>query len=208
MSVERAAALLKRPRGFLVLGLVAAAAAGGVALLSVSNEAGAQDTYAAYPVLNDAGPSGITTVSSESQAQTANGPIWGAGVGGVEIASAREAEVNVAGQRVWVAKAVNGGICVLDLLEKLGRKGPASSCASSSQLNRGATIEQFGPGHETFLAGVVPSGVPSVSIVSTDATTTTVATNDNAYAIEASAPIESVSFASADGTQQVKIGGA
>jgi hypothetical protein len=185
----------------VALGLTAAAAFVSVVVLTQAN---AQDPYAAYPVLSNSGPSGITTVS-EGQEQAVQGPVWGVGVGGVDIASAREAKVSVPGLRVWAAKRASGGICVLAL--KAGRKGPASSCAPSSKLLRGATIEFLGSSQETILAGVAPSDVSSVSVQLTNGSTQTESVSDDAYAIDAPAPIESVTFTTGGVQEHLNIGG-
>lgn len=193
------ARLVSRPRGLIAACVVAVAAVASVLLMT---QASAQDPYAAYPVLNDPGPSGLTVIGP-NDAATSQGPVWVEGVGGVDIASAHEATVSTPGLRVWVAKRTGGGICVLAL--KSGRKGPASSCAPTS---RGATIELLGAGPETLFAGVAPSDVTSVTVQLADGSTTTAPVSDNAYTLDASAPIESVSYTSGGTAEQITVGGA
>lgn len=187
-----------RSRTAVVIGCIAAFATIAVVALT---QASAQDPYSAYPVLSEAGPSGITTIRP-GQASTTPGPVWGEGVGRVEIATAREAEVSTPGLRVWVARRSGGGICVLAM--QAGRKGPGSSCAPGTT---GATIELFGAEHATFLAGAAPSGVSSVTVELSDGSVRTVPVRDDAYSLALTASVESLTLTGGGPPEHIAIGG-
>jgi hypothetical protein len=191
-------ASLARFGTLIAMALLAASATAGIVVLT---QASALDPYAAYPVLNKPGPSGLTTVTPGREA-SARGPVWGEGVGRVDIATAREAEVSTPGLRVWVARRSGGGICVLAL--QAGRKGPGSSCAPTT---RGATIELFGAEHATFLAGVAPSGVSSVSVELSDGSVRTVPVRDDAYSLVLSASVESLTLTGGGPPERIAVGG-
>jgi hypothetical protein len=190
-----------------------------ILLLVGQGKAGAQVTYASYPALSSSTPSGITVVTSPAQADAATGPIWDvegnseAATHGVDISSAHEVAVGVAGLRLWIAKGSGGGVCVLALVsqpQSSGPVGPGASCAPASKLASGAHLTLSGPTSSTapaFVAGVVPSGVSSVSVEFADGTSTLVTVHDDAYALPTSAAVEAVTFAS-DGTEQhINLGG-
>jgi hypothetical protein len=196
--------------------VIAGACLGGIVMVVAClaaiglRDAGAHDSYAAYPVLTRAGSSGLTAISGAREANAARGPVWDAADRAVDVASAREVNVGVAGLRVWVARGTGGSICVLGLVarpNRTGASGPASSCSPAGRLGSGATLEQWGPGAKTiFLSGTVPSGVSEIAIHLLDGSTRTVTVVDNAYAAELPTEVRMVTFESSGTQKQINLG--
>lgn len=215
-------------RRIAVFSLLMAAGAACVVLLSGHSRASAV-TYAAYPALNASGPTGLTIATSDQQAKETQGPVLmaptlsntasvapqQAHTGRLDVSSIRKVDVGVSGALVWIAKSSSGGICVLASTGKPlpnGHVATAASCSTVGEsLANGATIELSGllAGSPTtvLLAGVVPSGVSSLSAVLADGSTKTVTVTDDSWAIVTqSHPVE-VSYSVAGTVHQVKIGG-
>lgn len=217
-STSRLAGLFPglRPRIVALVALVIlATGCAAVIVLNGQSKAAAQNPYAEYPVLDSAGPSGLTAVASAAEAQAANGPIWFSsepGVSGPDISSARSVSTDVQGLQIWVAKGYDGGICILGLVptaRTTGPTGPGASCAPSSQLSRGSIIELgFHSGSSSsIIAGVVPSGMASVLLTLTDNSTVTANVADNVYAVTTDGPVSSVAFQRNGETVTTKVGG-
>jgi hypothetical protein len=92
---------------------------------------------------------------------------------------------------VWIAKSASGGVCVLASSGRPAANGhvlTASSCSTADGLAEGASIELTGSlagsPNRFLLAGVVPSGVSSVTAQLADGSTDTVDVSDNAWALE------------------------
>ena len=161
-------------------------------------------SYAPYPALRSTEPTGLPLVThSNSPGGPANtvqatGPTFPASappdVMGEwpEAASIRKVPVSVPVISAWIAKGLGGGVCVLSSQHKpiKGVYGVAVSCNPATSA--GATVESEVPdGTGVAVVGVVPAGVASVEVVLTNGTTKTISVADNAWALQASAPVQS-----------------
>lgn len=221
--------LVSGRRGIAVLFALVAAGAACVVLLSGHTRAGAQATYSSYPALGGTGPTGLTIAASEQQAKEATGPVWMAQAAGEansvgpeqvqhgrpEVSSIRKVDTGVPGALVWIAKSTSGGICVLASTGKPlpnGRVATAASCSTAAGgLSNGAAIELSGllagSSTEVLLAGVVPSGVSSLSAVLADGSTTTATVADNGWAVVTQSRPVAVAYSVGGTVHQVKVGG-
>lgn len=207
----------------MLLPAVALAAAGVWLLVDHAHASGAV-TYASYPALEASGPTGLSIVTSEQQARETTGPVLMAPAAGAprqagsarpEVASIRKVEVGVPGALVWVAKSLSGGVCVLastGVPLPNGHVATASSCSTSGEgLLQGATVELSGlltgsPGR-VLSAGVLPSGVSSLSAVLADGSKRTLSISDGGWAmLSESAPVE-VEYSRGGTVHQIELGG-
>ena len=102
--------------------------------------ANAATVYSDYSALGSTAPSGISVASSAKEAEAATGPVWiqrSNPHNGPEIQTARPVAVGVSGIRVWAAKSINGGICILTYAQ--GSMG--ISCGDDVNVNRGVVSE-------------------------------------------------------------------
>jgi hypothetical protein len=162
-------------------------------------------SYAAYPALSSNEPTGLPLVTHGSPAAAtlgAQGPTFPASPpaevagGWPEAVSIRKLSINVSTISAWIAKSIEGGVCVLLSRHQpiKGVYGVAVSCALAANINStGATVESEVPGSNgVTIAGVVPAGVSSVQVALTDGTSKTVVVSDNAWALETEAHIQSI----------------
>jgi hypothetical protein len=148
-----------------------------------------------YSALRSVAPSGLTLVSTAAEAKQAAGPVWFSQAEGPNILTARGTPVSVPGLSVWVARAQDGGICVLALRAgQPGVAGPGASCAPAGGSS-GATLESPASSADPgYIVGVAPDGVSAVSILQADGTTQTTSVQDNAYAATLKGPVARVTF--------------
>lgn len=155
--------------------------------------------YAAYPALESNAPTGLPLVSSHSASRENenSGPTWPMEAPNVVqpgwpiAASIRSVSTNAQGESVWIAKSMGGGICVLLWVHQPTGTVPSIgySCSiGAEELGQGATTEVSqlpGSRGKVFVAGVAPSSVGSIKVTLADGSTSTVAVNNNAWALEA-----------------------
>jgi hypothetical protein len=138
-------------------------------------------SYAAYPALALAQPSGITVVSLAQARLVADSkahPIWvdvtpeNANAVLPEIRSARELR-HERSRHIWISKSSRGGICLL-VYDPALSPNPATdhsitaTCGDSSELSQGMTLLQrpdlAAGAKRLFIFGVVPRGATGVRL--------------------------------------------
>jgi hypothetical protein len=175
-----------------------------------------QATYADYPALNHAGPSGIAVVSlqqARAEIATESSPIW---IGGEpsdpeavvpEISSAREVRHEKA-TRVWIARSSRAGVCLLVFNPEFAAN-PARDhsitayCNAAAGLAKGVLSMELRPhSRETRLVvGLVPVGVSYASVIFADGAVQRVRVADDSYALIVTKALTAVSF-TRDGERQ------
>jgi hypothetical protein len=176
-------------------GLAAALLAGGGA------SAGASTAPApSYAALASTAPSGLPLVESHHERRAGDpvGPTFPAqppeGATGWPVASSiRRLSLSEPGLTAWIARAADGGVCVLlyDGEPVEGVSAIDMGCSAPDGVARGAAVEVSeipGMPGKTIAAGVVPDGVTSVSEVMADGSTATSAVSGNAWARIADQP--------------------
>jgi hypothetical protein len=171
-------------------------------MLSLSN-ASSKFTYADYPTLARRAPSGITVImpSQVAAAETTSArPIWIAVKPRhpqdtiPEIATARKAQ-DLGTARLWIARSDHEGICLLIYVPAFSPE-PArdhqifSACGTFDP----APIFLVAEGAKTFIAGLVPSRVSTVSIRLANGQHINQPVRNESYATSLSGEIKGVSF--------------
>lgn len=189
------ARLLSKRRTALIIGFTLLAVIAGIAILN-RGSAHASTADSDYSALSTATPSGITVITPTANLKEVQGPLWYARptADGPNIESARIVSVDVPGMRAWIAKAQDGGVCILAMIERNGPDGPSASC--SRNLDNGATMTFSPPGSDgkTYLAGVIHDGVTSVSIEQSNGSISAIGVTDDAYAAVTKGAITSLTF--------------
>jgi hypothetical protein len=187
--------LLSKHRTVLVISFTLLAVVAGIVILN-RGSAHASTADSDYSALSTATASGITVMTPTANLKEVQGPLWYARptADGPNIESARAVAVDVPGMRAWIAKAQDGGVCILAMIERNGPDGPSASC--SRDLDNGATMTFSPPNSDgkTYLAGVVHDGVTSVSIEQSNGSTSAIPVTDDAYAAVTEGAITSVTF--------------
>jgi hypothetical protein len=178
------------------------AAALATALLAGGGaRAGASGASApSYAALESTAPSRLPLVESHRQRQAGDpvGPTFPAqppeGATGWPVASSiRRLSLSEPGLSAWIARAADGGVCVL-LYDGHPVEGVSAldvGCSPPEGVSRGASVEVSeipGMPGKTIAAGVVPDGVTSVSEVMADGSTETSPVSGNAWARIADQP--------------------
>jgi hypothetical protein len=187
-SLPRRRLLLRAGAPLLGAGLAAVLLTGG------GSSAGASSASApSYAALASTEPSGLPLVESHHPHRAGDpvGPTFPAqppeGATGWPLASSiRRLSLSEPGLTAWIARAVNGGVCVLlyDGEPVEGVSAIDMGCSAPEGAARGAGVEVSeipGMPGKTIAAGVVPDGVTSVSEVMADGSTATSAVSGNAW---------------------------
>jgi len=168
-------------------------------------------TYAAYPALNLARPPGIAVVSlaqAHSVVADKARPIWvevtpeDPNATLPEIRSAREVR-HEGPRRVWLSKSDRGGLCLL-IFDPAESPDPATdhsvtaTCGEASELAKGISLVQrlggSANGEKTFVVGVVPNGVATVSIKLAGGEVHAASVADDTYSVMLDRRVAEVSF--------------
>lgn len=192
-------------RGVMALALAVACVIAAAMALGNRGSASAATVYTDYSALSSTAPSEISVASSPKEAEAARGPVWirrSNPSDGPEIQTARPVTVDVQGLRVWAAKSISGGICILTYAQ--GSMGV--TCGNSEHLDRGVVMEMT-VGSDSYLVGLAPNDVPSVTLEHNDATSTVIPVGHNIYAAPTSQRVSKVTFASAGTEQAINMGG-
>lgn len=178
--------------------LLASGSGGGAA------KADTPSPYANYSVLGNSEPSGLPIVTPAPAGVVApapTGPTFRASppphfVGDwPEASSIRRLSVAASTISAWVAKGVDGGLCVLSVHHQpiKGLYPVGITCAPPSNLATGAYGQSETETSTTRTAvGVVPNGVSAVEVQLSDGTTRTVGVTNNAWSLETEAEIQDV----------------
>lgn len=168
--------------------------------------ADAPSPYAAYSVLNSSGPSGLpivnrTTGTANSTAPAVSGPTFRASppahfVGDwPEAASIRKLSIAASAISAWVAKSIDGGLCVLSVHNQpiKGLYPIGMTCTSASNLGTGVYGQSETATSNTRTAvGVVPDGVSAVEVTLGGGTTQKINVTNNAWSLETEAEVQNV----------------
>lgn len=160
--------------------------------------------YAAYSVLSSSEPSGLPIVTPAPPGVVApvpSGPRFRATppphfVGDwPEAASIRKLPITASSLLAWVAKGIDGGLCVLSVHKQpiRGLYPVGITCTPASNLGVGVYGQsQTATSNNRVAVGVVPDGVSSVELSLSNGTARKVGVTSNAWALETEAEVQGV----------------
>lgn len=178
------------------LASIVAALAGAALLITLiaQNGPAKAGAFSEYPALQSSSGPGLTIAATPAEAAAATGPAYAANVPDAYVAahrpeadSIRPVEVGSRLLSTWIARDPEGGVCVLASRKTTGNDGAsplAYSCSTADSVNKGAMVEisEVASGHgEILFAGVVPAGVPSVTLRLADGSSVTAPVQDGGW---------------------------